>query len=73
MILTYTPDSLRPDCPHPLRGVPALAVRLGRALERWGERRAALPPREVRLRRYENLIANERRASAAELALLHVR
>ncbi|WP_166869424.1 hypothetical protein [Salinibacterium sp. ZJ70] len=73
MILTYTPDSLRPDCPHTLRGVPALAVRLGRALERWGERRAALPPREVRLRRYENHIANERRASAAELALLHVR
>jgi hypothetical protein len=73
MILTYTADSLSPDCPRTLRGVPALAVRFGRALERWGERRAALPPREVRLRRYENHIANERRASDAELALVRMR
>ncbi len=73
MMLAYSPDTLCADSVRPLRGMPALAIRIGRALERWGERRAALPPREVRLRRYENHIANERRASDAELALLRIR
>ncbi len=70
MILSYAPETICSDYPPTLRGLPALAVRIGRALERWGQRRAALPPRELRIRRYEALIASERRATEIERSIL---
>lgn len=75
MMLAHSPHALT-GTRAPLaidRGIAGVAIRLGRALELWGRRRAALPDREVRLRHFENLIANERRATAHERMLARSR
>lgn len=75
MMLAHSPHALSGTrAPLALeRGIAGIAIRLGRAIELWGRRRAALPDRDVRVRHYENLIANERRATAHEHMLARSR
>jgi|GEM_PF-1866865 len=51
-----------------IRGVPGIAVRLGRALEAWGRRRSAASPidREALRRDRERQLANEARMLQVE-------
>lgn len=55
-----------------LTGVPGLAVRLGRAIERWGRRAARRPDREAQRLEFARLAAAESRRRNAEVhGLLH--
>ncbi len=47
--------------PKTLYGLPAVAVRLGRALENWGRRAARIVDRETLRREYERQRHNEAR------------
>jgi hypothetical protein len=57
---------------YELRGVPWLAVRLGRALERWGTRSARPVPAERLRRRLAREVAAEAAIEARRAALVEM-